>query len=128
MAAFSDYLEAAMLDATLRNTSYTSPTTCYLALYTSNPGDDNSGTECSGTNYARQSAAFSRTNATASNTSNITFPTAGSGGWGTLTHFGVLDAVSSGNLLYHGALTASKAITEGDVFRVEAGQLDITLA
>ena len=66
MAAFSDYLEGAVLDATLRNTSYSSPSTVYLALFTSDPTDAGSGTECSGTNYARQSVAFSRTNAVAS--------------------------------------------------------------
>lgn len=127
MAAASDYLEAALLDATLRATSYTSPSTVYLALYTSDPGDDNSGTECSGTGYARQSVAFSRTGATASNSAAVEFPTAG-GAWGTITHFGVLDAATSGNLLYHGALTTSRAITSGDIFRVPSGDLDITCA
>ena len=127
MAAASDYLEAALLDATLRATSYTSPSTVYLALYTSDPGDDNSGTECSGTGYARQSVAFSRTGATASNSAAVEFPTAG-GAWGTITHFGVLDAATSGNLLYHGALTTSRAITSGDIFRVPTGDLDITCA
>lgn len=80
MAGTSDYLEAAVLDAVLRNTSYTSPTTVFVALYTSDPGDDNSGTECSGTSYARQSAAFSRTAGVGSNTSAIEFPTAGVAG------------------------------------------------
>ena len=127
MAAASDYLEAALLDATLRATSYTSPTTVYLALYTSDPGDDNSGTECSGTSYARQSVSFSRSGATASNSAAVEFPTAG-GAWGTITHFGVLDAATSGNLLYHGALTTSRAITSGDIFRVPTGDLDITCA
>ena len=127
MAAASDYLEAALLDATLRATSYTSPSTVYLALYTSDPGDDNSGTECSGTSYARQSVAFSRSGATASNSAAVEFPTAG-GAWGTITHFGVLDAATSGNLLYHGALTTSRAITSGDIFRVPTGDLDITCA
>lgn len=127
MAAASDYLEAALLDATLRATSYTSPSTVYLALYTSDPGDDNSGTECSGTGYARQSVAFSRSGATASNSAAVEFPTAG-GAWGTITHFGVLDAATSGNLLYHGALTTSRAITSGDIFRVPTGDLDITCA
>jgi len=127
MAAASDYLEAALLDATLRATSYTSPSTVYLALYTSDPGDDNSGTECSGTGYARQSVAFSRSGSTASNSAAVEFPTAG-GAWGTITHFGVLDAATSGNLLYHGALTTSRAITSGDIFRVPTGDLDITCA
>ena len=126
MAGTSDYLEAAVLDAVLRNTSYTSPTTVYVALYTSDPGDDNSGTECSGTSYARQSAAFSRTAGVGSNTSAIEFPTAG-GSWGTISHIGILDAVSSGNLLYHAALSSSKAITTGDIFRIPAADLTVTM-
>lgn len=127
MAAFSDYLEGALLDATLRNTTYTSPSTVYLALFLSDPTDAGTGTECSGTGYARQSVAFSRSGAVASNSSAIEFSAAGNS-WGTITHFGVLDASSSGNLLYHGALTASKTIATGDIFRVPSGDLDITLA
>ena len=126
MAGTSDYLEAAVLDAVLRNTSYTSPTTVFVALYTSDPGDDNSGTECSGTSYARQSAAFSRTAGVGSNTSDIEFPTSG-GSWGTISHIGILDAVSSGNLLYHAALSSSKAITTGDIFRIPAADLTVTM-
>ena len=76
---------------------------------------------------AARSVAFSRTGATASNSSAIEFPTAGNS-WGTITHFAILDASTSGNLLYHGALTASKSITTGDIFRVPSGDLDITLA
>jgi hypothetical protein len=39
----------------------------------------------------------------------------------------VWDNLTGGNLLFHGALTASKTIASGDVFRVPAGDLDITL-
>jgi hypothetical protein len=39
----------------------------------------------------------------------------------------VFDAATSGNLLAYGALSASKAIGAGDVFRIPAGDLDITL-
>ncbi len=126
MAGTSDYLEAAVLDAVLRNTSYTSPTTVYVALYTSDPGDGNTGTECSGSGYARQSAAFSRTAGVGSNTSAIEFPTA-LGSWSTISHVGILDAVSSGNLLYHAALSSSKAITTGDIFRIPAADLTVTM-
>ena len=127
MSAFSDYLENKVLDHVFGGNAYSAPGTLYLALYTSDPGDDNSGTECSGTAYARQTIAFTVVNDTASNTSAVEFPTAGSA-WGTITHVGILDALTSGNLLAHGALTASKTIASGDVFRVPAGDLDITLA
>jgi hypothetical protein len=127
VSAFSDYLENKVLDHVFGGVPYSAPATLYLALYTSDPGDDNSGTECSGTSYARQTIAFTVTNDTASNTSAVEFPTAGSA-WGTITHVGILDALTSGNLLAHGALTASKVVAEGDVFRVPASDLDITLA
>ena len=127
MSAFSDYLENKVLDHVFGGNAYSAPGTLYLALYTSDPGDDNSGTECSGTAYARQTIAFTVTADTASNTSAVEFPTAGSA-WGTITHVGILDALTSGNLLAHGALTASKTIASGDVFRVPAADLDITLA
>ena len=127
MSAFSNYLENKVLDHVFGGNAYSAPGTLYLALYTSDPGDDNSGTECSGTSYARQTIAFTVTNDTASNTSAVEFPTAGSA-WGTITHVGILDALTSGNLLAHGALTASKTVAQGDVFRVPAADLDITLA
>jgi len=126
MAGTSDYLETKILDHVLRATSYTAPTTVYLALYTSDPGDDNSGTEVSGTNYARISSAFSVTNNVATNSGALEYNAAGSN-WGTVTHVGVLDASSSGNLLYHSALTTSKAITTGDIFRIPAGSLTVTM-
>lgn len=126
MSAFSNYLENKILLHVLSNTSYTSPTTVYLGLHTADPTDAGSGTEVSGGSYARQSFASTVSGAAASNTSAIEFPTA-TGSWGTITHVGVWDNLTSGNLLFHGALTTSKTIASGDVFRVPAGDLDITL-
>jgi hypothetical protein len=127
VSAFSNYLENKVLLHVFGGTAYTAPSTLYLALYTSDPGDGNTGTECSGTSYARQTITFTVVNDTASNNAAVEFPVAGSS-WGTITHVGILDNLTSGNLLAHGALTASKAIASGDVFRVENGDLDITLA
>jgi len=107
-------------------TSYTAPATLYVGLYTSDPGEGNTGTEVSGGSYARQSAAFTITGNAAANTAAIEFPTA-SGSWGTVTYVGVSDASSGGNLLASGALTTSKTISSGDVFRIPTGDLDITL-
>lgn len=128
MAAMSNYLENALINATLRNTSYTSPAAVYVALFTTDPTDAGSGTEVSGGSYARQAATFGSPSDGASTTSaDIQFPQA-TGSWGTITHFGVYDASSSGNLLYHGALTASKTIETGDVFKIASGSLTVTLA
>ena len=128
MSAISNYLENALINGTLRASSYTAPTTVYVALFTSDPTDAGSGTECSGSAYVRQSASFAAPSNGASTTSaDIQFPQAG-GSWGTITHFGIFDASSSGNLLYHGALTVSKTIDTGDVFKIAAGSLTVTLA
>jgi hypothetical protein len=128
MAEMSNYLEAALINATLRNTSYTSPTTVYLALYTSDPTDADTGTEVSGGSYARQSITFgSPSNGVSTNTAAIEFPQA-TGSWGTVAYIGIRDASTAGNLLYHTALDASKTIATGDVFRVAIGSLSVTLA
>ena len=128
MAEMSNYLENALINATLRNTSYTSPTTVYVGLYTTDPGEGNTGTEVSGTSYARQSVTFgSPSNGVSTNSAAVEFPQAG-GSWGTVTHIGILDASTSGNLLYYTALDASKTIDTGDVFRIAIGSLSVTLA
>lgn len=128
MAAMSNYLENALINATLRNTTYTSPATVYVALFTSDPTDAGSGTEVSGGSYARQSATFAApSNGAAATNADIQFPQA-TGNWGTITHFGIYDALTTGNLLYHGQLTASKTIETGDVFKIATGNLTVTLA
>ena len=88
--------------------------------------DSGGGTEVSGGAYARQSVTFTVSGDTASNNAAIEFPTA-TANYGTVTHVGVFDASSSGNLLAWAALTSSKTIETGDVFRVPSGDLDITL-
>jgi len=128
MAEMSNYLENALINATLRNTSYTSPATVYLALYTTDPTDADSGTEVSGNAYARQSITFGApSDGVTTNTAAIEFPQA-TGSWGTVAYVGIRDASTAGNLLYHTALDASKTIATGDVFRVAIGSLSVTLA
>lgn len=127
--SFSDTFETRVLTWVFTNGTATRPTAWYLALFTTDPADDASGTEVStsGTAYARQAATFTVSGDTASNSAAIEFPTA-TASYGTVTHVGVFDASTSGNLIAHAALTTSKAIDTGDVFRVPAGDLDITLA
>ena len=128
MAALSNYLENALINATLRNTAYSSPATVYVGLFTSDPTDAGTGTEVSGGSYARKSMAFNApSNGASTNSAAVEFDQA-TGTWGTITHFGILDALTSGNLLYHGALTTSKTIETGDVFKFAAASVTVTLA
>lgn len=125
--SFSNTLENTILDWAFTAGAATRPTAWYLALYTAAPSDSGGGTEVTGGSYARQSiGAFSVSGNVASNASQIDFPTA-TGSWGTVTHIGVFSAVSGGTLYAWAPLTTSKSIASGDVFRVPAGDLDITL-
>lgn len=128
MAEMSNFLENALINATLRNTSYTSPATVYLALYTTDPTDADTGTELSGNGYARQAITFGApSNGVSTNSAAIDFPQA-TGSWGTVAYVGIRDASTAGNLLYHTALDVSKTIDTGDVFRVAIGSLSVALA
>lgn len=126
--SFSNYLETELLDHVFTNSAYTAPSTLYLALFTSNPADDASGTEVStsGTAYARQTVTFTVSGNTATTSAAVEYPTA-TASFGTVTHVAVYDASTAGNLIAYAALTSSKTIDTGDVFRVPAGDLDITL-
>lgn len=128
MAEISNYLENALINGTLRGSTYTAPTTTYLALYTNDPTDADTGTEITGGSYVRQSITFSSpSNGATSNSSAIEFPQA-TADWGTITHVGIRDAVTSGNLLYHTPLDTSKTISNGDIFKITSTNLSVTLA
>ena len=126
--SLSNTFETHTLNYLFTTTSVTRPTAWYIALFTSNPDEDASGTEVStsGTAYARQSVSFSVSGNTASNSAAIEFPTA-TASYGTVTHVGVFDASTAGNLIAYAALTTSKAIDTGDVLRINSAELDVTL-
>lgn len=122
--AKSDYLEDALLDHVLRNTAYTSPTTVYAALFTANPGDDDTGTEVTGGSYARQAVTFdAASSGETSNSGTLTFSSLPAA---TVTHIGVYDALTSGNLLYHGGLTSQVVTTSGSDIEFAAGNFSIS--
>jgi hypothetical protein len=124
--SYSDYLENKVQAHVFSGTAYTSPT-LYVGLFTSATADDGSGTEVSGGAYARQAMSMSTTGDSSTNSAAVEYPTA-TASWGTVTHMAIYDAVSGGNMLAHGALTASKIIDSGDVFRFPSGDVDITLS
>lgn len=128
MAGKSDYAENKVLELLVGKTAFSTPT-AYVALYTAAPSDSGGGTEVSGNNYSRKSTAAadwaSASGGAISNANAITFATP-SGSWGTVTHFGIFDAATNGNLIYWGALAASKTIGSGDTPSFAAGELDLT--
>ena len=128
MAEISNYLENAIINATLRNTTYTSPATVYVSLWTSDPTDAGDGTEVSGGSYARTSVTFGApSGGVSTNSAAVEFPQA-TASWGTIGWIGINDASTSGNLLYHTALDTSKTIDTGDIFKIATGNLSVTLA
>lgn len=124
--AKTDYLENAILDHVLRNTTYTSPASIYIGLFTTMPSDDGTGgVEVSGGSYARQLVAFNAASGgSTANTALVTFPTA-TASWGTVLGVGLFDASTGGNLLYYGTLTTSKAVGTGDTISFSAGALTV---
>ena len=130
MAALSDHAENLLLNWLMTTGSATRPTAWYLALFTGAPSDSGGGTEVSGNGYSRQTIAFSTasgTGGTTSNTGDVSF-TASGGSFGTVSHVGIFDASTGGNLLWHGAMTASKTIADGDTLEFSTGNVDLTIA
>ena len=125
MAAMSDYLENKILDYVLRDSADWAPSTVYLALHTADPADDESGAEV---DVARQAITFNAAHATAGTATNSSAETFSSMPTATVTHIGIWDHLSAGNLLFHGAVTASKAVTSGDSITVAADAITVTLA
>jgi len=141
--SLSNYAENKVLDHIFRNNEIADWTgfDLYLGLATGMSGSDGVGlTELTvGTDaYARQqitdgtagtnsfSAAGAATDGTITTDTQITFPSA-TGDWGTVTHIGIWDASSGGNLIAWGALSVNKTITNGDTFIISSGSLEITL-
>ena len=129
MAALSDYAENLLMDWLMTGGAATRPTAWYVGLHTGSPADDDSGAdEISGNGYSRQAIAVNASSGgTTSNNANITF-TASGGDWGTISHISVYDASTAGNLLWHGAMSASKTIADGDTLQFNTGNIDLTIA
>lgn len=130
MSAASDYLENKLLDHTLGNTAYSQPAGLYIGLFTADTGleANTPSAEVSGGAYARKASSFAAASSGSSATSaTITFDTA-TANWGTITHVAVMDAATSGNVLFWGAVTTAKTIETGDTFQISSGNLTISLA
>jgi hypothetical protein len=130
MSSFSDYTENLLLNWLLTTNSATRPTAWFVGLFTAAPSDTGGGTEVTGNGYARVATgtiSISGTSTTATNAAAIEFAAASGGNWGTITHAAIFDASTGGNMLAWAPLTTSRTINSGDVFRIPASSLTVTL-
>lgn len=125
MASMTDFLEGKVIDHLLRGQAYTVPTTIYLALCTSATDDAGGGTEVTGGSYARQPITLAASGGTGTTTSTSDCVFTNMPGV-TVTHGKIMDAVSGGNALMHGALVASKNVPLGEALTIAAGDIDIS--
>lgn len=141
MSKFSDYTETNILQTTLRGIAFPVPTAIYIAMFTADPTDANL---TAGEVTTVQMPAYTRINAAGagaiatgwaapangvtSNANVITFAANNGTNPITITHIGIYDAATVGNLLYHAPLQTAKTLQVGDVLSFGVGTLTITVA
>lgn len=131
MSSFTDHTESLVLTWLLTSGTATRPTAWYVGLFTAAPSDTGGGTEVTGNAYARVATGtmtISGTSpTTATNAAAIEFAAASGGNWGAIGWAAIFDAETSGNMIAWAALSTARTINDGDVLRIPAGDLDVTL-
>lgn len=131
MSSFTDYTENLVLNWLLTTNSATRPTAWFVGLFTAAPSDTGGGTEVSGNGYARVSTGTLTVSGTspttATNAAAIEFAAASGGNWGSIGWAAIFDASTGGNMLAWAPLTTSRTINNGDVLRIPASSLSVTL-
>ena len=128
-------LKNRLLDASLRGNAYTSPNATYLALFTTpitpavNPTSTGMvGSEVVGADYARQAISFSQPlDGVTRNNLLVTFPPAGIGGWGVVSHWAIFTAPTAGQMLFYGAFDAPWLVDAGKVVTVSPARITVRL-
>ena len=129
MGSKADFLENKVLDHVLRNTTYTQPATVYSALFTVIPSDSTAGTEVTNASsgYTRVATTFCTAGATVAgqsvNIGAVTFATAAAAY--TVVGWGLMDAITAGNLLYWATVT-TLAIAINDQATFAIGGITVT--
>jgi len=128
----TDYLANEILDHQLGTGSFSAPASVHLALFTAAPNAGGGGTEVAGSGYAREEVTFgAAADREAANDAPVSFAAVG-GNWGVVTHWGLFDASSSGNLLHFGPLVDSngdadpQTINDGDSRSFAIGTIVVT--
>lgn len=140
MSKFSNYTETNIIETTLRGTAFPVPAGVYVALFTADPTDANvtanEVTVGAFPAYVRKDAAAgaaistgwaASANGVTSNAKVLTYPANNGAGTVTVTHLGIYDALTGGNLLYHSPLVSSKSLLIGDVLSFGIGAITVTV-
>lgn len=131
MSSFTDFTESLVLNFLLTTNSVTRPTAFFVGLFTVAPTDAGGGTEITGSGYARVATGTITVSGTspttATNAAAIEFAPASGGNWGVVVAAAIFDASTGGNMLAFANLSTSRTINDGDVLRIPAGDLDVTL-
>ena len=130
--AMSDYLEENLMKHTYGGAAFTQPSSWYLALYNTDPTDNDAGAEITGGGYAATvftpdiTSSGTPVDWLVSNLADIVFPTA-TGDWTTINFVAIFDGSDTGtaNMLDYGAITTPRTVLTDGVFKVLAGELDI---
>ncbi len=132
MAQMSTYLKNKMIDHTFRGITFNTPGVVHLALFSTDPLDDASGTELvDGTSpgYARISITIDAPlDGVASNATVEALFAVATGDWVTASHAAIFDEAAGGNMLMHKILPAPVSILNANNFRVPVGDLELTFA
>lgn len=129
-------IETQILDHLFGNQAYAPPGTFYLAVSLADPTDDGSGLSEPGdasyaripiTNNATEFPAATSPGGVGSKTNgNDQSYSAAATGFGLLTHWALMDAVSGGNVFVYGVLNPNVTINASDVLTIKAGAMLIT--
>jgi len=123
----TQYLENKVLDGTLKATTYTAPANVYMGLYSTTSTATTPGTELSGNNYSRQEVLFNTAAAGISTgNANVTFSATGNN-WPAAVSAAILDASTSGNMLYYTSITP-KVVAAGDTLVFDGANIVITIS
>ena len=126
---FTNYLANRLIKCTVGDNTFTAPDKVYLALYTSDPTKAGLSTgEVNQASYNRQEVTFNinGVDGETTNANQVDWNTATSN-WGNVGWISIMDAPSSGFMLYFKALDNPKEILSGDQFKIDAGKLSLTL-
>ena len=127
MATLSNSVQDETLDHILGTEGSTSPTTVYVALYTTDPGRDDAGDEVDAAGYSRQAITFDASvDGSASNSADVEFGPA-EADWGEISHAALHADESLSDLILFGALESARNVLTDDFLRFSAGNVTIEL-
>lgn len=123
----TDYLELALLEHSTGRAEFTKPTATYAGLFLVAPTDSAAGTEVSAADYDRIEISWGAAASGAiANDAEINFGSASSN-WGTIVALGILDQLTTGNLLWYGTLGNTVTINSADSYKISTGGLTLAL-